>query len=85
MDWTQIILGVLVLLGVYLQNNKTLAVIEEKMNQTKTEITELKSEQQKHNKVIERTYHLEEQSALHEAELKRQNERIKILEEGDRK
>ena len=89
MDWTQIVLGILVLLGVWLQNNKTQAVIQavinEKLEQTKTEITELKTEQQKHNKVIERTYHLEEKTALHDAELKRQNERLKALEQGDRK
>ena len=33
-----------------------------------------------HNKVVERTYALEQASALHEAEQRRHNERLKVLE-----
>ena len=33
-----------------------------------------------HNSVIDRTYKLEERTELQEAELHRQNERLKILE-----
>ena len=47
MDWTQIITAALTLLGVWIMNSKQLAVIQEQINQ-------LRSEQQKHNKVIER-------------------------------
>jgi hypothetical protein len=81
MDWTAIIGYVLTLIGVWIINNKQLAVIEEKLSQTKAEIAQLKEEQRKHNAVIERTYKLEEQSALQDAELHRHNERLRILEE----
>ena len=53
--------------------DKTIALIEYK-------ITELSDRVNKHNEVIARTYRLEESTALQEAELKRQNERLKILE-----
>lgn len=46
----------------------------------KYRIDQLEKKVDKHNNLIERTYKLEEDAALHEAELKRQNERIKILE-----
>lgn len=73
MDWTQIVTAVITLIGVWVMNSKQLAVIQEQINQ-------LRSEQQKHNKVIERTYKLEETTALHEAELNRQGKRIDELE-----
>lgn len=54
-------------------NDKNIALIEYK-------ITELSDRVNRHNEVITRTFRLEESTALQEAELKRQNERLKILE-----
>lgn len=73
MDWTQVFTAILTLVGVWLINNKQLAVIQEQINQ-------LREEQQKHNKVIERTYKLEEKTALHDQAIKDQKERIENLE-----
>lgn len=61
------------LAGAYLSNRKSAALVEYRLLQ-------LESKVDKHNQVIERTYHLEESVALLEAEDKRHNERIKILE-----
>ena len=49
------------------------ALIEYKIN-------ELTEKVQKHNQLIERTFKLEETSALHAAELNRLNQRIEIVE-----
>ena len=63
----------------YSQAQKTTALIEYKLD-------ELTKQVAKHNSLVERTYKLEQDSALHDAELKRQNERLKVLEhEGDKK
>lgn len=59
------------------QSQKTEALITYK-------IDELQKKVEKHNTLIERTYKLEESSAIHDAELRRVNHRIEILEkEGD--
>lgn len=47
----------------------------------KTEIVNLKSEVQKHNGVIERTYKLEQDSAVHTTELETNGREIKELKE----
>ena len=57
------------------QTEKTVALIEYK-------ITELSERVQKHNQIVERTFKLEESTALQDAELKRLNERLKIVEGG---
>ena len=54
-------------------NDKTVALIEYR-------IQELTDKVNKHNNLIERTYHLEEQTALQEAELKRVNARLQAIE-----
>lgn len=54
-------------------NDKTIALIEYKIN-------ELSDRVRQHNEVITRTYKLEESTALQDAELKRINERLKIVE-----
>lgn len=50
------------------------ALIEYKIN-------ELTEKVQKHNQLIERTFKLEETSALHAAELNRLNKRLEIVED----
>ena len=70
-----VITGVLTLAGVIISNSRSDAVQNERIEQSRDEV-------KKHNGLIERTYRLEEQSALHDAELKRVNKRVERLEEG---
>lgn len=55
------------------QQERTRALMEYKLD-------ELSKRVDKHNNTIERTYHLEEQVALHEEKLKVANHRIEDLE-----
>jgi hypothetical protein len=71
------ITGGLSLVGVYIANRKSAALMEYRLEQLEKKVD-------KHNNVIERTYKLEERTELQEAELKRQNERLKVLEGGKR-
>lgn len=57
------------------QNNKTRALMEYKLD-------ELTERVNKHNSLIERTYHLEEEVALHEEKIKVVNHRLEDLENG---
>lgn len=62
-------------LGVYFSNRKSAALVEYRLS-------ELEKKVDKHNNVIERTYKLEEQTALQDAELRRVNHRLTELEKG---
>lgn len=68
-----LITGAFALLGTYLANRKAASLIEYRLDQ-------IEKKQDKHNQLIERTYHLEERTELQEAELKRHNERLRELE-----
>ena len=68
-----LITGILALIGTYLSNRKSAALVEYRL-------AELEKKVDKHNQIIERTYHLEEDIALIKAEDKRQNTRIEKLE-----
>ena len=57
----------------YAQSKKTIALIEYK-------IEELTKKVEKHNNLIERTYRLEEQSHVHDEQIKVANHRISDLE-----
>ena len=72
-----LITGVLSLIGVYAANRKSAALVEFRLEQLEKKVD-------LHNKVVERTFKLEEQTALLEAEDKRINKRLEILED-DRK
>lgn len=61
------------LCGAYFANRKSSALIAYRLEQLEKKVS-------KHNNVIERTYKLEEQTALQEAELKRVNHRLEDLE-----
>lgn len=78
MDWTSIIVAVITgglsLLGVYVANRKSAALIAYRLQK-------LEEKQDKHNAVIERTYKAEEDIVRLQDEEKRQNERIKNLEQ----
>lgn len=70
-----VITGGFSLLGVYLANRKSAALMEYRLEQLEKKVD-------KHNNLVERMYAAEERAELHEAELHRQNERLKILEGG---
>lgn len=61
------------LCGAYFANRKSTALIAYRLEQLEEKVS-------KHNQVIERTFKLEEQSALHEAEFHRVNHRLTNLE-----
>ena len=56
------------------QSQKTLALMEYRLNELTVEV-------RKHSGLIERTYRLEQDSALHEAELNRVAHRLQALED----
>ena len=72
-DWSAIIVWVLAFLGTYVANNKTTALILYRLEQ-------IEKRQNKHNNVIERTYHLEEEQAVLKEQIKVANHRIDDLE-----
>ena len=61
------------LAGSYFSNRKSSALIEYRLDQLEVKVD-------KHNNVIERTYKLEEQTALQEEKIKVANHRIDDLE-----
>ena len=56
------------------QNHKTVELIDYKL-------TKLEETVNKHNKIVERTYRLEEQGRVHDEKIKVANHRIEDLEE----
>lgn len=68
-----IITGVLTLVGVIISNSRSDAVQNERIEQLWREV-------KKHNALIERMYKCEETVAIHEAELKRVNRRLEVVE-----
>ena len=85
MDFATILPAVIsaaVTLAVCLVNNhyqvsKTNALISYRLEQLEKKVD-------KHNNLVERTYRLEEKTALHEDEINRHKERIRILENDGR-
>lgn len=61
------------LAGAFFANRKSTALVTYRLEQLEKKVD-------LHNSVIERTYHLEEQAALAEAEFKRVNHRLEELE-----
>lgn len=66
---------VICLITNHAQSQKTIALMEYKL-------TELTKAVEKHNNLIDRTYRLEQDSALHEEQIKVMNHRIEDLERG---
>lgn len=60
------------------QQGETRALMEYKLD-------ELTKRVDKHNNLVERTYHLEEVSLLHEEKIKVANHRIEDLEKGEQR
>lgn len=79
MEWISFaaaaVTALLSFLGVYFSNRKSAALVEYRLS-------ELEKKVDKHNNVIDRTYKLEGQTALQDAELKRVNNRLTELEKG---
>ncbi len=73
-----VIVGVLALIGTlagaYFSNRRSAAVIAYRLETLEKKV-------QAHNNLVERTYHLEEQSAIHEEKLKAADHRIDGLME----
>lgn len=61
------------LCGAYFANRKSSALIAYRLEQLEQKVN-------RHNNMIERTFKLEEQTALQDAELKRVNHRLEDLE-----
>ena len=57
------------------KHSETIALIEYRLNELTTKV-------EKHNQIVERTYELEKQAGIAEAELKRVNHRLEELEKG---
>lgn len=70
-----LITGGLSLLGVYMANRKSQALVEYRLS-------ELQKQVEKHNQIIERTYSLEERMAVNEEKIKVADHRISDLEGG---
>ena len=64
--------------GAYLQNRKSAALIAYRLEQLEKKVD-------KHNNLVERTYHLQEQVAIHEEKIKVVNHRIEDLERSAEK
>lgn len=75
--WVEIAIAILSLIGTlagaYFANRKSSALIAYRLEQLENKVN-------KHNNLIERTFKLEEQTALQDAELKRVNHRLEDLE-----
>lgn len=70
---TALITGGLALVGTFVSNRKSAALIEYRMQQLENKVSE-------HNNLIDRTYRLEEKTELQEEKIKVANNRIKDLE-----
>lgn len=77
MEWlafgAAVLTALLSFLGTYVSNRKSAALNEYRLEQVEKKLD-------LHNQVIQRTYKLEENTALQEAELKRLNRRLEIVE-----
>lgn len=70
---TALITGGFALIGTYTANRKSAALMEYRIQQLENKV-------ETHNKIVERTYRLEEQTAIQEEKLKVANHRIDDLE-----
>ena len=70
-----LITGCLALIGTWLSNRKSASLIAYRLS-------ELEKKVEKHNNLVERTYKLEEQMAVHEEKIDVANHRISDLEKS---
>ena len=71
-----LITGVLSLIGVYISNRKSAALVEYRLKQLEDKVA-------KHNNLIERMYAVEEKATLQEEKIKVANHRIDDLEKRE--
>lgn len=71
-----LITGALALIGTYISNRKSAALMEYRLEQLERKVD-------KHNNLVERMYAVEEKTQLQEAEINRHKERLRVLEEND--
>ena len=64
----------------WVQYNKTKQETDKTVALIQAELATLSDRVNRHNQIVERTYKLEESTALQDAELKRVNERLKVVE-----
>jgi TolA-binding protein len=80
MDYSSIIVGVLALagtlIGSLISNNKTQALVTYRLQQLEDKVN-------KHNRLVERMYNLEEKQMVMEEQIKVANHRITDLEEEE--
>lgn len=78
-DFSSIIVAVLALIGTltgaYLSNSKTKALLAYRLEQLEQRVN-------KHNNLVERTYHIEEEQEVIKEKIKVANHRIDDLENG---
>ena len=79
---TGIVAVVVCMVNNHYQNKRTAATNQETIALIDYKLSELTKRVDKHNNVVERTYHLEEQTAIQEEKLKVVNHRIEDLESG---
>ena len=86
---SSILVGVFSLIGVVITNNKSNNKMQNDIKTaqavTDTKIEELKTQVEKHNRVIERVYNLEKSDAVEQKEIKVINHRIEDLEKLHKK
>lgn len=70
-----VITGVLALIGTFLANRKSTALIAYRLEQLENKV-------EKHNNLVERTYKLEEQASVQGEQIKVANHRIDDLEKA---
>ena len=66
---TAVITGVCALIGTYLSNRKSAALVQYRLDQVEKKL-------EIHNNLVERTYKLEERTEVHEERLKEVNNKI---------
>ena len=79
---TGIVAIVVCMVNNYYQNKRTAESNQETITLIDYKLSELTKRVDKHNNVVDRTYHLEEQTAIQEEKLKVANHRIEDLENG---
>ena len=77
---TGIVAIIVCIVNNWVQFNKTKQETDKTVALIQQELATLSDRVNRHNQIVERTFKLEESTALQDAELKRVNERLKIVE-----
>ena len=77
---TGIVAIIVCIVNNWVQYNKTKQETDKTVALIQQELATLSDRVNRHNQIVERTFKLEESTALQDAELKRVNERLKVVE-----